>query len=138
MPQSTVNWYGETVKAQTKQDGKKALLALAFQIEGQAKINITNNGQVDTGFMRNSVYVSGGGASSYGNTDASGLYPSPKTGEDENRELGPELTPPADDVYVVVGAAYAIYQETQQSFLYQALEQVAGSNADVTIKRAAR
>lgn len=64
MPQSTVNWYGETVKAQTKQDGKKALLALAFQIEGQAKINITNNGQVDTGFMRNSVYVSGGGASS--------------------------------------------------------------------------
>lgn len=137
MPQPTVNWYGERVRAQTKQDGKKALLALAFQIEGQAKINITNNGQVDTGFMRNSVYVSGAGESSYGNTDPSGLYPSPKSGDDENRELGPELTPAEGDVYVVVGAAYAIYQETRESFLYTALEQVA-SNGDVTISRAAR
>lgn len=137
MSQPTVNWYGETVKAHTKQNGKKALLALAFQIEAQAKINITNNGQIDTGFMRNSVYVSGAGESSYGNTDPSGLYPSRKSGTDEDRELGPELTPPNEDVYVVVGAGYAIHQENRQSFLYEALEQVAG-NGDVTISRAAR
>ena len=34
-----------------------AVTALAFQVEGQAKINVRENGQIDTGFMLNSIYT---------------------------------------------------------------------------------
>ena len=138
MAKSNVNWYGETVKAQVKRDGKKALLAVAFQVEGQAKVNVTENGQVDTGFMRNSIYTTGVGESSYTKANQSGEYDSPKSGQAESRELAPELNPSGDDVYVVVGAGYAIHQELQNSFLFRALEQTAGSNADIAIKRTVR
>lgn len=138
MAKPNVNWYGETVKAQVRRGNKKLLLAVAFQIEGQAKVNITNNGQVDTGFMRNSVYTTGAEQSNYVQANQSGQYTSQKSGADVDRSLAPELNPSNDDVYVVVGADYAIDQETKNSFLYLALEQTAGNNADVAIQRAVR
>lgn len=134
----TVNWYANNVKADVRDRSRKAKLKVAFQIEGQAKINITENGQVDTGFMRNTVYVTGSGQSNYGNAASSGEYTSAKQGDSVPREIAPEVNATGDDVYVVVGANYAIYQEGGNSFLYRALEQVAGSQAEVAIVESAR
>ena len=88
--------------------------------------------------MRNSIYVSGEGESSYGQTDASGTFTSQKTGDTVKREIDPEMTVPRGSVYVVVGAEYAIHQETKKSFLYQALEQVASSAAGISIAQSER
>lgn len=137
MPKSSnVRWYGANVKAEVKQKGRKALLAIGFDVEGQAKVNVVNNSQVDTGFMLNSIYTTGAGISNYSNANQSGTYTSSKQGDSVDRELAPELTPNADDVYVVAGAGYAIYQELANSFLYRGLEQVAGNGAEIAIKRA--
>jgi hypothetical protein len=133
-----MNWYGDKVKLEVKRDGAKALLAIGFQVEGQAKVNITNNGQVDTGFMRNSVYTTGGGQSNYSQAAHSGEYTSQKQGDTVDRTLAPELSAGGDDVYVVVGASYAIYQELANSFLFRALEQVKAGGADIAIKKASR
>jgi hypothetical protein len=73
--------------------------------DGQANIQgyIRMNGQIDTGFMLNSVYVKLIDASTYGQ---GGIEP-PK-----DASLLPEVDTPPDDVtgYIAVGANYAIYQ----------------------------
>ncbi len=56
MPTRVV-WYGDKVKREVRADIDKALTAVALQIEGQARVEITNNGQIDTGFMRASGYT---------------------------------------------------------------------------------
>lgn len=52
-----VNWFGDVVKLQLANASAEMVRAAAMQTEAQAKINITNNGQVDTGFMRQSVHA---------------------------------------------------------------------------------
>lgn len=130
-----VNWYASRAKVALEKPTRKTLLAYGFQVEAQAKVNVTDNGQVDTGFMRNSIYVSGAGESSYGRTDPSGNYDSSKEGGSVKRELAPEMSNSGDTVYVVVGAEYAIYNETRRSFLYRALEQVVGKSPNASIIR---
>lgn len=130
-----INWFASKVKVALKEPERKLLLAYAFQVEAQAKVNITDNEQVDTGFMLNSVYISGGGESSYGRTDPGGTYTSQKTGDTVKREIAPEERPSGDSIYVVVGAEYAIFQEARRSFLYTALEQVVGTSPNASIIR---
>jgi hypothetical protein len=129
-----VNWYGDQLSAEIAGDANRVLLALAHQIEGQTKVNITDNGQVETGFLRSSIYVSGGGESSYSSVQASGNYPSSKSGESVPREIAPAIQPEQDTVIVAAGAAYAIHQELRNSFLYRALEQVAAQQPEGSIQ----
>ena len=104
----------------------EALAALALQIEGQTTANIANNNQIDTGFMMNSVYTISRRDSTYKDADPTGEYRSRKTGQQVERKLAPEERLPSDAAAaVIVGAAYAIYQEVQDSFLFKAAEQVA-------------
>jgi putative intracellular protease/amidase len=117
-----VDWYAEDVILKLEQTTRRGLEALAAYIEGQAKIQIVENDQVDTGFMVNSVYHAAADAgSTYAAANGTGEYVN-KAGESVNRELAPEADLPAEyDALVCVGANYAIYQEMAQPFLYPAL-----------------
>jgi hypothetical protein len=132
-PSARVNWYGDQVQVQIGQATRQALLAIGYQIEAQAKVNITNNGQVDTGFMLNSVYTTdGANGSTYGPAERNAGARNPDV------SMAPEVDPGEGAVAVAVGAEYAIHQETRNSFLYRAAEQVAGSVAEAEIRQVAK
>lgn len=122
---SKVNWYGEKVRLHFEEITRRGLEAVAAEIAGRAMINITDNNQVDTGFMRNSVYFATEEGSSYNETDKDGLHLN-RLGELVEREMAPEAPLPEEYAALVcVGANYAIFQEMDNPFLYPALEQVA-------------
>ena len=121
---SKVTTYLKEIKLIAKNANAQALQALALQIEGQTKVNIVENDQVDTGFMLNSVYSVGPNGSTYGDTDASGTTLSPINGYVE-RNIAPEVKVDDGGAAVAVGAEYAVYQEAKQSFLLRAAETVA-------------
>lgn len=133
-----VNWYERDVMLVINEATEEMLRAVALQVEGQSKINIEENGQVDTGFMRSSVYVSGLGLSSYDETLPSGVYGSSKSGEPGERRIMPEVLDAGEGIAVVVGAEYAIHQEMRDSFLYRGAEMVAGGLAEATMESVAR
>lgn len=111
------------------------LLALAFQVEAQAKVNIQRNNQVDTGFMLNSVYAVGKeGASSYDATRPTGNYKSRRSGTIASRKRAPARSvPDKSSAIVAVGAEYAIYQETKKSFLFSAAQSVAAGRIGASV-----
>ena len=118
---SRVDWYVDQVCLAVDGASERMLAGIAHQIEGQAKINIQVNGQIDTGFMLNSVYSVTPQESNYGLALAAARSRNP------DGEMAPEQTLPAEaGAAVVAGAEYAVFQETRRSFLYRALEQVAG------------
>ena len=104
---------------------KEAVEKITFQVEGQAKRNIQENGQIDTGFMLNSVYAATPRTSSYGRTQPSGSYVG-RGGQEEGRRRAPEAGLKGADGLVAVGAEYALWQEMRRSFLFRALQQVQG------------
>jgi hypothetical protein len=109
---------------------------VAARIDGQTKLNIVANDQVDTGFMVNSVYFATEEGSSYGETDEAGLFPN-RQGDLVAREMAPEAPLPDNFAALVcVGASYAIYQEMVDPFLYPALVQVAGEAGGIIEKAA--
>lgn len=119
--------YRQQVLMVVKNATDEELLGLAFQIEAQAKVNIQGNGQIDTGFMLNSVYTVGKeGASTYANTRPTGSYKSRKSGANASRKRAPARNvPDKASAIVSVGAEYAIHQETRKTFLYTAAQSVA-------------
>lgn len=100
------------------------LTAMAFTVEGNAKLNVTDNGQVDTGFMRNSIYT----VAPNGQSDPapSGTLTSSKTGRQVEREALPPLNAPEGTAIVAVAAEYGLIQEIRDPFLFPALEEAAG------------
>ena len=121
MAESKVNWYQDRVILSVDKATDEMLTKLAFQIEGQAKVNIRDNGQIDTGFMVNSVYaVPPGGGSDYAEAQGAAEARNPKA------VMLAETQAPEGGAAVAAGAEYAVYQEMANSFLYRALEQVAG------------
>lgn len=126
MPEAVVTMHLDHVNVIVAKATEEALAKLASQIEGQTKANIADNDQIDTGFMMNSVYAISRRDSSYTAADPSGEYRN-KVGESVKRKLAPEERLPNDAAAgVIVGAVYAIYQETRDSFLFKAAEKVAG------------
>ena len=103
---------------------ERILKELALLGEGKAKINVTNNDQVDTGFMRNAIYAVFPGGSSYAKTDAEGDYLSGRTGQMVPRGKAPEQTAGEEQAGFACAADYAIWQEMKQSFMFLALEQL--------------
>ena len=102
------------------------ITALAFQVEGQAKINVRENGQIDTGFMLNSIYTVAPEGNTYRQAWQTGDYKG-QAGDTEHRELGEQMPAKLNAALVVVGAEYGLFQETRNSFLYRALSQVAAA-----------
>lgn len=134
-----VNWYGEEVRLLVRDVGMQGLVAIGHQIEAHAKANLPGPSQVDTGFMRNSIYVSAPNEDSFGETWSTGLYKSKKTGQMVRRTRGQKIAPPNQETVVVaVGAEYAIFQELRESFLLKAVEQVQGDVAEAEIETVAR
>lgn len=111
---SQVNWYEQDVLLAAGNAMQEALLAIAFQIEAEAKVKAP----VDTGFMRNSAYVVGGDTNTFQaqTQDASGRQYETAT--------HPEPAPP-NGVTVGFAADYTIFVEAQQPFLYPAAQRVA-------------
>ena len=133
--QLVVTWKLEQLKTWLDAGTDKALLALALQIEGQAKINITANGQVDTGFMRASVYAVGRDYNGKGAAegDADSHDTSSKTGATvaHSGQFGAGESAQPQEALVIVGANYAADQEARRAFLYPAAQSVAGSSGGV-------
>ncbi len=115
-----VRWYEDTVKLKLRNASDAMVDQAAFLVEGQTKVNIRNNGQVDTGFMMNSVYAVTPKADTYGQAQSSA-----KNAASE-KDMAPKADPPKNGAVVAVGAEYAIFQEERTAFLYPALETVAG------------
>ena len=92
---------------------------VAFAVEGEAKANIVDNDQIDTGFMLNSVYAVTRSGSDYGSAQGAANSRNP------DAEMGAEFNLSGDvKAAVVVGAEYAVYQEEKNSFLFKAGETV--------------
>lgn len=114
-----VDWFERDVRVQLANAVQAMVDEAAFLIEGQTKVNITNNGQVDTGFMRNSVYAVTPLRDTAATAAASARAANP------SEETAPARQAPADGAVVAVGAGYAIYNEQRIPFLYPAAETVA-------------
>lgn len=93
----------------------RTLHKAALQMEFYSKLNINFNNQIKTGFMLNSVYVEGPRGSTFSKT------------RNPTKEgiKAPRHYPPRNQVAVVVGAVYAIYQEFIQPFIRPAAQTVA-------------
>lgn len=129
MTEAKVVFYLDKVLFKVDKAAQQSLLAIGHQIEGQAKANIDENQQVDTGFMWNAVYVTAKDESNYGEAQAKAKAQNPKA------EMAPEASVKPGQVAVVAGANYSIYQEAQQSFLFKAGEQVAGQVAGAIVEK---
>lgn len=117
--------YLDQVKLTVKGATQQALEALAFEVEGQAKINIQQNGQVDTGFLLNSVYTITPASSGFAAAQSAAALRAPRS-----MAPAPQV---GEGAAVVVGAEYAIYQEIRKAFLYPAgvkVAQQAGGKAE--------
>jgi hypothetical protein len=130
---STVNWRTEQVTAIFVKASMDTLSELAFIGEGRTKINITDNDQVDTGFMRASTYAVTPGKSDYaGNIAEAGLR---AYEGDARRDAAPAVALPNDHtVAIAVAAEYAIYQEMLNPFLFPAIESLAKDFNGVVVR----
>jgi hypothetical protein len=123
LPQADVKFYLDHVKVVIEGATDEALSAAAHQIEGAAKVKVTENGQVDTGFMRSAIYTVAKTGSGYGAAQAEAQG---KAGG-QKRAMAPEQRLPGDKntrAAVVAGANYSIYQEAAQSFLFAGADAV--------------
>lgn len=118
------NWYGKQATLQLENATADVLAKAAFQIEAHTKVNISQNGQVDTGFMRATVYaippddadpISGLETFEQARANAGGLNP--------DAEMGNKPSVPPISAAVGVGASYSIFQEVKKPFLFPALKQ---------------
>jgi hypothetical protein len=130
-----VAFYTKRVMQAAQAAADDVVTALAFQVEGQAKINVRENGQIDTGFMLNSIYTVAPEGNTYRQAWSTGDYASTKGEGAEHRELGGEMSAREHVALVVVGAEYGLFQETRNSFLYRALDMVSADSPDVTVRQ---
>ncbi len=120
------NWYTTRVIEAAHQAVN--LDAAALWVEGQAKANVGDNGQVDTGFMRASIYavLSSGSRHAEAAAEASG-HEVGKDGRRRNKsgDMASSVTLTGNArAAVAAGAIYSFWQERSNSFLLRALEQL--------------
>lgn len=110
------------VEASIDSKRDQLLTALATQCAGYTRVNIEANGQVDTGFMLNTVQAFGPGDSGVGaETD----FLDNRQGYLVFRESAAVDPVGPREAVTAVAANYAIHQELRQAFLYPAAEQTA-------------
>lgn len=127
---ASLKWYDSNVKKVISKEAQVGLTRVAMLTRRQARRNITENDQIDTKHLWNTIYV----ATPTEITDIppDGEYLSRRTGRMEHRESGP-IVQPQDGAHVGAAASHAIYVELQQSFLYRAIDQVAGRQAEAAM-----
>ncbi len=130
LPGARVKWNGATTARKTERFREAVVNKLAFDLESKVKLKITDNDQVDTGFMRNSTYTAtASGASSPG--AKSGRYHSRRTGRSVKRVAARTVKPGRKDAVVHVGAIYAIYQERRRPFVRPSVESMRGAIGNI-------
>lgn len=124
---SSLKWYASNVKKTFERPIQDGLTRVAMRVRAQARRNLTESGHNDTKFLWNSIYV----ATPTKVTDipADGEYLSTKSGRMERRESGP-IVQPSDGAHVGAAASHALEIELEDSFLYRAIQQVAGREAE--------
>ena len=129
-----LQWYGGQARMIVQDASDEMMLRLALMVETEAKLNVVENDQIDTGFMLNTIYHVAPASNSYSSTEAGGV----KVGKDGTKrtvEKAPQVDiPPEFQAAVAVGAEYAVFQEMRRSFLYLALEQVADKAPGVIVE----
>jgi hypothetical protein len=120
MPDADVHLHLDHVLMRVDAEAKAGMVAIAHQIAGYAVVRVTENDQVDTGFMRAAIYtithLGSGMMSAEG--AAKGLA---------DREVVDEVMPSDDLAMVVAGANYSVYQEMRRSFLFAACMDMAAA-----------
>lgn len=107
-----------------------ALMAGAFVLEGEAKQNVQRMKAIDTSFMYNSIYSTGGKESGYAEARSAAKASNP------DGEMFPEFKPGKESAAVCVGAEYARHVEfgtvrmTARPFMRQAVEMHGGDAVD--------
>lgn len=124
---SSLKWFASNVKATFKRPIQDGLTNVAMLARRQARRNLTENNQVDTRFLWNSIYVATPERMTPIPPD--GKYLAKKSGRMEERHSGP-VVQPREGAHVGVAADYGVYVELDNSFLYRAIEQVAGRQAE--------
>ena len=130
MSDAQVNWYKHRVTAALEKATDQILDQLAMQTLGQARINIRENRQIDTGFMTNSGYVISAKRDEHDKTWPTGEYP--QNPEHHGGTAGVSHAVRAEKVQVdtseqsavAFAAHYAIYQEMRKGFLFPAMVDV--------------
>ncbi len=117
------------VLKKSTEEGKKIVDKIALQIEGRTKVMIVSNGQIDTGFMLNSVYsILSSGRSSYIHTWSTGMYGGQSRSKEPQRSLGPRAV-----AAVGVSASYALWQELKKSFLFAAAQSMTSTGMTLVL-----
>ena len=140
MSKARVNWLGDEVLLNIQEATSEGLFVFAQEVVDQAKINITDNQQIDTGFMRNSGYAVGQNDSTYDQIDTSGTFRD-REGQQVKRTAAPEETLPGSEqpqAAAAFAAEYTLYQEEKDPFLYPALEQVSDAELEAILKAEAK
>ena len=134
-----INWHVVQARREIQERLDRALTAVALQIEAQAKVEITNNGQVDTGFLRTSGYTVAPNTNTFNQVEPGGMKTSKATGASVRRDRAPRpVQPKPGEAVVGFAADYAVYQETRNSFLHRAGEMVRGQEAERAIASSIR
>lgn len=128
---SDLKWYASNVKPVIRKEAARGLTRVALEVRTQARRNLTENGQRDTDFLWNSIYVAT--PSKVTDIPPDGTYRSHRTGQMVERKSGP-VVKPKSGAHVGVAADYGIYPELRNSYLYRALTQVAGRRAENAMK----
>lgn len=118
----------DEIVAQAREAMGLSLDAIALQIESQVKVEITTNDQVDTGFLRESVYALLSTGSHYSQAVSAAKGKNPDGQIESEAGLGDA------QAAVAVGAEYASEQEQKKSFLFRGAEKVA-KQAGATIEQ---
>lgn len=119
MANSELVWHKARVEKIIAKATDSILWALALEGETLAKLQVTANDQIDTGFMRGSIYAvgPGGGKSDYRKIERT-LRPSAGVADEQK--------PPKKTSAFVCAAEYAMDQEQVNSFMYRALGTLQG------------
>lgn len=124
---SSLKWYDSNVKRTLRLLKSEGETRVALLIRRQARRNISENDRIDTKFLHNSIYVAT--PETMTPIPADGEYLSRRTGKMVRRESGP-IVQPADGAFVGAAAKHALFVELETPFLYPALTQVQGRQAE--------
>jgi hypothetical protein len=126
---SDLKWYDSNVKKVIRKEAQVGITRTAMLVRRQARRNLTASGKRDTGFLWNSIYAATP-------TEVTDIPPDgdyrDRNGKLVHRQSGP-IVQPADGAHVGAAAEYAISVELGESFLYRAIEQVAGPQAEAAM-----
>ena len=134
-----VTIYRDDVMAAVGSVKRASMKDIALAAQAEARRNIERNKQIDTRFLLNSIYAIWRDGDTYNDTWPTGRYYSSKR---RNQRLRREVAariglPPGVDATVASAAPYAIYPESDRSFLYAAVQQIL-SAVDQIVSQAGR